>query len=88
MTPPCLGGAYNLNTLYSAANKGRSMVNHHQPLVFDYPYLSCNDHCDWWLFQEIFLLLFLFRRNLELAFLELLNNQNSFLFVLESRRLS
>ena len=30
---------------YSAANKGRSMVNYCQSLVFDYSYLSCNDHC-------------------------------------------
>ena len=22
--------------------------------AFDCPYLSCNNHCDWWLFQEIF----------------------------------
>ena len=39
---------------YSAANKGRSMVNYCQSLAFDHPYLSFNDHCDWWLFQEIF----------------------------------
>ena len=38
----------------SAANKGRSMVNCCQSPAFDLPYLSCNDHCDRWLFQEIF----------------------------------
>ena len=42
------------------ANKGWSVVNYCQSLVFDHPYLSCNDHCDWWLFQEIFLLLLFF----------------------------
>ena len=30
------------------------MVNYCQSLVFDHPHLSCNDLCDWWLFQEIF----------------------------------
>ena len=39
-----------------AANKGQSTVNYCQSLAFDHPYLSCNDHCGWWLFQEIFLL--------------------------------
>ena len=49
----------------SAANKGWSMVNYHQSSAFDCPYLSCNAHCDQWLFQEIFFLiiLFLFPRN-------------------------
>ena len=48
----------NSNTTYqnSAANKGWSTINYRQSLVFDCPYLSCNDHCDWWL-------LFLFPRN-------------------------
>ena len=72
----------------SAGNKGQSTVNYCQFLAFNCPYLSCNDHCDQWLFQEVFwLLLFLFPRNsfewswtLELVFLELLNIGNSFLF--------
>ena len=34
----------------STANKGWLTVN----LAFDRPYLSYNDHCDRWLFQEIF----------------------------------
>ena len=38
----------------SAAKKGRSTVNYRQSLAFDRPYLSCNDHCDRWLFQEIY----------------------------------
>ena len=37
--------------LTSTVNKCQAMVN------FDYPYLSCNDHCDWWLFQEIFFII-------------------------------
>ena len=32
------------------------MVNYRQCLNFDHPYLLCNCNCDWWLFQEIFLL--------------------------------
>ena len=44
---------------YSAANTGRPTVNYRQSLAFNSPYLSCNDRCDWWLFQEIFLLLLL-----------------------------
>ena len=43
----------------SAANKGWSMVNYRQSLLFDHPYLSCNNHFDLWLFQEIFFSLFL-----------------------------
>ena len=38
----------------SAANRDSKTVIYCQSLVFDHPYLSCNDHCDWWLFQEIF----------------------------------
>ena len=38
----------------SAANKGRSSVNYRQSLTFGGLYLSCNDHCDRWFFQEIF----------------------------------
>ena len=38
----------------SAASKCWSAVNYHQSLAFDWPYLSCNGHCDRWLFQEIF----------------------------------
>ena len=37
----------------STAKKGQSTVNY-QSLVFDHPYLSCNDHCDQRLFQDIF----------------------------------
>ena len=36
-----------------AANKGWSTVNYCQSLVFDRLYLSCNDHCGWWLFQQM-----------------------------------
>ena len=42
------------------------MASYCQSLVFDCPYLLCNGHFDWWLFQEIFfflLILFLFPRN-------------------------
>ena len=42
----------------SIANKGWSTVNYHQSLAFDLPYLSYNDHCDRWLFQEIFFIIF------------------------------
>ena len=41
----------------SAANKGRSSVNYPQSLTFDRLYLSCNDHCDRWFFQEIFFII-------------------------------
>ena len=41
----------------SAANKGRSSVNYRESLTFDRPYLSCYDHCDRWLFQEIIIIL-------------------------------
>ena len=44
----------------TTANKGQSMVNYHQSLVFDHPYLACIDHCDWWLFQEVFYYYFYF----------------------------
>ena len=45
----------------STPNKDRSTVNYYQYLAFEQPYLSCNDYCDWWLFQETFLsLIFLF----------------------------
>ena len=40
---------------YSAANKGRSTVTYRKSLAFDRPYLSCNDHGDRCLFQEIYL---------------------------------
>ena len=50
--------AQPINKMGSAANKGRSAVNYRQFLVFDRPYLSCNDHCDWWLFQKIFFIIF------------------------------
>ena len=49
----------------STSNKDWSTVNYRQSLAFYPPYLLYNDHCDWWLFQEIFflLILFLFPRN-------------------------
>ena len=55
-------------TLAVAADNNRSTVNYRQPLAFNRTYLSFNDHCDRWLFQEILLLLLLlllllFRRN-------------------------
>ena len=34
------------------------MVNYHQSLAFDCPYILCSDHCDQWLFQEIFFIIF------------------------------
>ena len=69
--------------LFGAANKGQSTVNYGQSLAFDRPYLSCNDHCDRWLFQKIFLsLLFSFRRNsLEWSwtcFLEIVKHSKQF----------
>ena len=42
-----------MQTLSSAA-KGWLTVTYGQSLAFDHPYISCNDHCDRWLFQEIF----------------------------------
>ena len=42
---------------YSTTNKGQSTVNYRQSLAFNRPYLSHNDHCDWWLFQEIFFII-------------------------------
>ena len=39
--------------IYSTAIKGWSKVNYHLSSIYDCPYLSCNDHCDWRLFQEI-----------------------------------
>ena len=44
----------------SAVNKGQSMINYHQSLGFDCPNYSCNDHCNWSIFQEIFFLLILY----------------------------
>ena len=38
---------------YSIANKGQTTVNYCQSSADDHPYLSCNDHCDQWVFQEI-----------------------------------
>ena len=35
------------------------MVNYCQPVAFDCPYLSCNDHHDRWVFQEIFFIILL-----------------------------
>ena len=44
----------------SAAKKGRSTVNYRQSLAFDRPYLSCNDHSDRRVFQEIFFIIIIF----------------------------
>ena len=56
----------------STANKDWSMVNYHQSSAFDHPYLSCNDHCNQWLFLEIFHYFFLeiLLNDLELVSLE------------------
>ena len=43
----------------STANKDWSTVNYCQSLAFGHPYLSCNDHCDQMVFQEICFLLLL-----------------------------
>lgn len=77
----------------SAANKGWSMVNYCQSLAFARPYLSYNDHCNRWLFREIFYYYFyvleIFLNDLELFSLELLNIQlSAFYSVLENRCLS
>ena len=45
---------FNNFTYISTANKGWSTVIYCQSSAFDCPYLSCNDHCDWWLFQETY----------------------------------
>ena len=37
--------------------KGWSTINYCQSSAFDHPYLSCNDHCDWWVFHEIFIII-------------------------------
>ena len=52
-----LTGPYLQCCIYSAANKGRSAVNYRQSLAFDCQFLSCNDHCDQWFFQEIFIII-------------------------------
>ena len=53
----CDAGWFTIEYLMSnisTANKGPSSVNyHHWSLAFDRSYLSCNDQCDWCLFQEI-----------------------------------
>ena len=41
----------------STATKSWSTVSYHQSLAFDQLYLSCNDHCDQWVFQEIFIII-------------------------------
>ena len=76
----------------SAANKGWSTVNYRQSSALDHPYLSCNNHCDWWIFpRNIFLLLLLLfpRNSFErpwICFLGiyilLQNTQNKFVFFL------
>ena len=70
VTCTCEGQYYKINYKYdrcklikiSAANKCWSTANYHQSLAFDHPYLSCNDHCDWWLFQEIFFYYYYFQK--------------------------
>ena len=44
------------------------MVNYHQSLAFDHQYLSCNDHCDRWLFQEIFFIIIFRSRSKQMFF--------------------
>ena len=69
-TCTCEGQYYKINYKYdrcklikiSAANKCWSTANYHQSLAFDHPYLSCNDHCAWWLFQEIFFYYYYFQK--------------------------
>ena len=64
-------------SIHSTASKFWSTVNWCQSLAFDHSYLSWNDHCDQWLFQEIIFLLILFflleilLNDLEIVFLEL-----------------
>ena len=51
-------------SIYGSANKDWSTVSYCQSSAFPHPYLSSNDHCDWLLFQEVFLLiLLLYPRN-------------------------
>ena len=62
------------------------MVNYHQFLALDRPYLSCNDHHDRWVFQDIFYYycLEILLSDLELVLLEfkhLQNSQNKFFFI-------
>ena len=44
------------------------MVNYHQSLAFDHLYLLCNDHCDRWLFQEIFFIIIFRSRSKQMFF--------------------
>ena len=44
---------YILYIYINAASEGRSTVNYCQSSALDCPYLSCNDHCDRWLFHEV-----------------------------------
>ena len=46
---PCLSLSF---FILNAADNSWSMFNYRQSLAFDLPYLSCNDHCDQWLFQR------------------------------------
>ena len=43
-----------INLITSAAKKDWSVVNYLQYLAFNYPYLSCNDHCDWWFSKSFY----------------------------------
>ena len=61
---------------HSAAKKGWSAVHYCQYSVFDRAYLSCDDHCDRWLFQEIF---FLYQYNI--YFLEIILNDLELVFL-------
>ena len=66
-----------LRSSCSTAENNWPTVNYHQYLAFDCPYLLCNDHCDWWLFQEILLLLLFCRNSFEqfwTCFLEIIKH--------------
>ena len=43
-----------INLITSAAKKDWSVVNYLQYLAINYPYLSCNDHCDGWFSKKSF----------------------------------
>ena len=54
---------YTNDSTDCTAKKGRSTANYCQSSACSPSYLSCNDdHCDQWLFQEIFFLI-IFPRN-------------------------
>ena len=47
----------DIGSCSSAANKGRSTVSYRQFSAIDHSYLSCNDHRDRWVFQDIFFII-------------------------------